>query len=139
MNKLNQAGFELEWVTLQNQYDSYEKHALLIKLFSMALCTVMLFHTKLDFLFVLLLLLAWLLEGIWKTFQSRIANRILKVEYAIAQKVDDTPMQFHSDWAASRGSLVALASEYIKSCLTPTVFVPHSIIVSAGLIVAFII
>ncbi|GAA0854729.1 hypothetical protein [Aliiglaciecola litoralis] len=131
------AAFESEWITLQNQYDSYEKYALVIKLLSVALCASLLFHHKLDYLFVVLLALCWLIESIWKTFQSRISVRLIKIEHAIAQQQSAGAMQFHCDWLATRPSGVKLVLEYLKNSLTPTVLVPHGILCSVGAYVAY--
>jgi len=53
-----------EWVTLQNQYDSYEKFSMVIKLVRATLCSLVLFHDKLDFVIVVLCAVFWMLVAI---------------------------------------------------------------------------
>ena len=48
-------------------------------------------------------------------------------------------MQFHSRWHAKRGGALVLVTGYVKSLLTPTVAVPHGIIVGIAAGVAFLI
>lgn len=127
-----------EWVTLQNQYDSYEKFSLVIKLVSATLCSLVLFHDKLDFVIVGLCAVMWMLDAIWKTFQSRISERLLLLEAAI-KRHDGVPMQFHSEWLENRPSLVGLVLAYIKGALTPTVLLPHGAVVGISLLVALVI
>lgn len=127
-----------EWTSLQNQYDSYEKFSLVIKLLSAAICCLVIFHEKLDFVIVGLCLVMWMLDAIWKTFQSRISDRLLAIESAIKNQ-DGLAMQFHTQWLASRPSAVGLVIAYSKSALTPTVMLPHGAIVAIALVVAFLV
>ncbi|MDC0602906.1 hypothetical protein OAP14_07755 [Aliiglaciecola sp.] len=124
-----------EWITLQNQYDSYEKFSLVIKLGSAAICSLVIFHEKLDFVIVGLCLVMWMLDAIWKTFQSRTSDRLLLLEAAI-KRHDGVPMQLHSDWLENRPSVIGLVIGYIKGALTPTVMLPHAAIVGIAVVVA---
>ncbi len=139
MNPSPRTTLEQEWCVLQNQTDSYEKHSLLIKLVSVVLCSLLLFHQQLDFLIVLLCGLCALLDGIWKTFQSRIDERLLEIELAIINQQFDQGMQYHTRWQAKRGGVVALLMGYIKSLLTPTVALPHGLTIGIAAWIALLV
>jgi hypothetical protein len=126
-----------EWITLQNQFDSYEKCSLVIKLFNILVCCILVFvlDTKLWPLAVVAIL--WLQDGIWKTFQNRIGRRLEVVERAIQGNPNHTPdnpshmgMQFNLAWNQSRPHAVGLVSEYIKQALKPTVAYPHVVLMA---------
>jgi hypothetical protein len=126
-----------EWITLQNQFDSYEKCSLVIKLFNILVCCILVFvlDTKLWSLAVAAIL--WLQDGIWKTFQGRIGQRLEVVEQAIQDNpnriLDDTShmgMQFNLAWNQLRPHAVGLVSEYIKQALKPTVAYPHVVLMA---------
>ena len=120
-----------QWQTLHNNHESYEKYALIIKLFAIG-ATLFSFVQPLA-MFVMLLILAclWLQEGIWKTYQSRAAEAILAIEASLAKgKVENEPMQsapylLYSHWQANRPSVKGLVSEYISNSLKPTVLYPY--------------
>ena len=121
-----------EWITLQNQYDSYEKCSLAIKLFSILLCCMLIFALNAGIWPLLVVAILWLQDGIWKTFQGRIGQRLEVVEQAIQDYPHHLPdhplhmgMQFNLAWSQSRPSAVGLVCEYIKQSLKPTVAYPH--------------
>jgi len=87
-----------EWTLLQNQYDSYEKHALYIKLVSFILWVIALSLNLTPSMIGLLLATLWLQEAIWKTFQCRIEKHLLQLEHAIANNKHDDAFQFHSHY-----------------------------------------
>jgi hypothetical protein len=120
---------ENEWLLLQNQFDSYEKYSLLIKLANTAiLCAV--YITNRPGIFVVFLLLAlWLQDAIWKTFQSRIEARLLKIEACMVSDGDPKPYQFNSDFLKNRPGNSALVGEYLRQALRPTVAFPHALLV----------
>ncbi len=120
---------ENEWITLQNQFDSYEKFSLIIKLSSVLVCTALLFHETLDLIVIGLCGILWLLDGIWKTFQNRISERLLVVEQAIVQKDASNAYQYNSHWLQNRPSSIGLVKEYVASALSPTVAAPHGLLV----------
>jgi hypothetical protein len=111
-----------EWVTLQNQFDSYEKCSLAIKLFVWSLLVVV---------------ILWLQDAIWKTFQNRIGQRLEVVEQAIQDNPHHVPehllhmgMQFNLAWSQSRPRAISLVSEYIKQSLKPTVAYPYVVLIA---------
>jgi hypothetical protein len=78
----------------------------------------------------------WLQDGIWKTFQARMGERLEVVELSIQNLSEDglvdsstQGMQFNTAWAASRKSALGLVVEYIKQSLKPTVAYPHAILI----------
>ncbi|TDF36376.1 hypothetical protein EYS14_16735 [Alteromonadaceae bacterium M269] len=125
-----------EWVTLQNQYDNYEKFSLVIKLVNVVVTTWLIFALGVGYWALFVCAALWLQDGIWKTFQSRMATRIESVEKAIGQilsgespeKLEVQGMQFNIQWAASRPGVVGLVAEYIKQSLKPTIAYPHVIL-----------
>lgn len=125
-----------EWLTLQTQFDSYEKHSLLIKLFNIVLSSMLLLIINAGCWAVFICAVVWLQDGIWKTFQARIGQRLEQVETALKNQLEGTAttelgMQFNSQWSQSRPSAVGLVVEYIKQSLKPTVAYPHVILITA--------
>lgn len=125
-----------EWTTLQTSHERYETGGLLIKLFSVALTmSGFALHLNLKLMLALVAVL-WLQEGIYRTFQSRLGRRILRVEQLVKGEaegdVPDGPFQLHSDWLASRPGAVGLIAEYARSAYRPTVAYPYAVLM-AGL------
>ena len=134
-----------EWVTLQTQFDSYEKYSLVIKLFSVLVCCILIFalDVGLESLFILAIL--WLQDGIWKTFQHRIGLRLEVVEQAIKdlplaiqENSTSIGMQFNLAWGQSRPNTVGLVGEYIKQSLKPTVAYPHAALIALVLVTFYV-
>jgi len=126
-----------EWVTLQNQFDSYEKCSLAIKLFSILICCILVFALDAGLWSLLVIAILWLQDAIWKTFQNRIGQRLEVVEQAIQDNPHHVPehvlhmgMQFNLAWNQSRPRAVGLISEYIKQTLKPTVAYPHVVLMA---------
>lgn len=118
--------YQQEWITLQNQYDSYEKVAVAIKLVGTGLVVAVLLLAATELLAVTIILLFWVQEAIWKTFQGRIETRLLETELMLAQNAElmrpnTAPMQFNRHWLSSRPGGMGLLVEYTKSALRPTV------------------
>ncbi|GAC16501.1 hypothetical protein [Aliiglaciecola lipolytica] len=134
MDTINQTALQQEWTTLQFQYDSYEKFSLILKLFSVVLCSLLVFHLQLDFVLPILCLIIWMLDGIWKTFQSRIGERLLVVEKSLRDSIQENALQYNTQWELNRPNSVKLIANYLKNALSPTVFVPHLAIISLALI-----
>ena len=129
MSNAELSAIQQEWVVLQTQYDSYEKHALYIKLVNVLVCCLLLVHTGLDILVPFLALVLWATEAIWKTFQSRIESRLLTVEKAIQEQQGYKAMQYNSAWQEMRPSLFGLIKEYTTHLFKPTVAFPHMVLV----------
>jgi len=132
MSDLNLTRLESEWVTLQNQFDSYEKCSLAIKLTAVLLCSVFLLALDSGVWVSLIVAILWLQDGIWKTFQNRIGLRLEVIEQAIRQSLQNNKsadlelgMQFNSAWVRSRPNATRLMVEYISQSFKPTVAFPH--------------
>jgi hypothetical protein len=126
-----------EWVTLQNQFDSYEKCSLFIKLFSVLTCCILVFALNAGVWSLVVVVILWLQDAIWKTFQNRIGQRLEVVEQAIQddphriqEHLLHVGMQFNLAWNQSRPQAIGLISEYIKQSLKPTVAYPHVLLIA---------
>ena len=126
-----------EWVTLQNQFDSYEKCSLAIKLFNILTCCILVFVFDTNLWPLAIIAILWLQDGIWKTFQRRIGQRLEVVERAIQDDPNRIPdnapyigMQFNLVWNQSRPHAIGLVREYIKQALKPTVAYPHVVLMA---------
>jgi len=115
-----------EWQTLHNNHEHYEKLALLIKLGSLGLCLAGLaFGLPLRWT-ALAVALSWLLEGIFKTYQARLATRLLRIERLIRQdQPEPEAMQLYSEWSLQRPGIVHLLLGYAASACRPTVTLPY--------------
>ena len=128
-----------EWQTLQGSHEQHERNALLIKLTGLALCVAGLAaHVPLGWLAVAVVLL-WGQEGIIKTYQSRLADRLLVVESLLRdEKPARHAMQLHTDWVKNRPGSAGLIASYAMSACRPTVAFPYLPILITGCIPKFI-
>jgi len=99
---------------LQNQFDSYEKHSLQIKLLSVIVLLAAEMTNVSTVFTVLLLMVLWLQDAIWKTFQSRLEPRLLQLEKHISEGSEESPFQFNSEYHRVRLRGAALISEYLR-------------------------
>lgn len=84
----------------------------------------------------------WFQEAIWKTFQSRISDRLLKVEHALRgtsgqqpnSDQDIPPCQLNAEWLAKRPHFTSLLGEYLAQAIRPTVAFPHVLLIIVVLI-----
>lgn len=111
--------FELYWRSLQADHESYERCALGLKAavllsWPWAIGRVGLLALTAS------LLLAWLLEAIWRTGQARLARQLLALEQSQANAAQKLP-RLYLDFAAQRGSSQQLVKEYLRQALKPTV------------------
>jgi len=124
-----------EWITLQNNYEQYEKTALLIKLMAIVLCVIGFVLALHEVVIALLLLVLWLQEGIFRTTQARLGVRILHLEQGL-RTGEVAAFQLHSEWLASRPGILGLLVEYGTSALRPTVAFPYAVLlILLGLLV----
>lgn len=124
-----------EWYLLQNQFDSYEKFSLLIKLSSIGILAAAYFTNHLSVFVLLLLFILWLQDAIWKTFQARIDVRLLQLENYLSnehslENREGIAFQFNSLYAQNRPGSVGLLKEYLGQSLRPTVAFPHSVLIA---------
>ena len=125
-----------EWTTLQNNYERYEIGALMVKL-----TAVVLFFTGVaiglePWLACLVVLVLWLQEGIFKTYQSRLGERLLQVEQLLVTRAgpQDQAFQLHSAWLAQRKAMAGLLAEYAASAGRPTVAFPYVVLLLLDLV-----
>jgi len=123
----------LEWQTLQNNHEQYEKSALLIKLSSLAFALAGLAASLPLVWLGLAVGLCWLLEGIYKTYQARMVERLLQVEILLQQVAPSAPaMQLYTQWTDNRPGGLSLIAGYARSALRPTVAYPYLPILLLG-------
>jgi len=111
----------LQWETLHNNYENYEQYALIIKLIAIILTTLSITFALNIMLILSMLPILWLQEGIWKTYQSRLSDVIIKLE-----KENRAAYPIYSQWQEERPSTIELVSEYISNALKPTVAFPYA-------------
>ena len=121
--------FQAEWCLLQNQFDSYEKHSLYIKLLSVIVLLTAEISDVISIFIVLVLVVLWLQDAIWKTFQSRIEPRLLQIEKYKSEKSEERTFQFNSEYHKGRLRGISLINEYARQSIRPTVAFPHSILI----------
>ena len=119
----------LKWQSLQNNHEQHERNALLLKLVCVAVCIAgIAAHVSAGWL-ALVVALLWLQEGIIKTYQSRLSDRLLRVEAMLLDPDTPTPthaaMQLHSEWMANRPGALSLIAGYAVSACRPTVAFPY--------------
>lgn len=117
-----------EWELLHQDHERYDRNALYIKLAAI-ICCLLSFAYKLPLLLsALFVLTLWLQEGIWRTFQSRIADRLLLVEKGLTTNEDISAFQLYSCWEQGRPSTTGLIKSYISNSARPTVAFPYIIL-----------
>ena len=122
---MNKNDFKKEWCLLQNQFDSYEKHSLYIKLLSVIVLLTGEVAEIVSIFTPLVLGVLWAQDAIWKTFQSRIEPRLLQVEKCIASNSEESAFQFNSEYQKVCLTGFSLIGEYARQALRPTVAFPH--------------
>ncbi|NRA53585.1 MAG: hypothetical protein HRU23_05525 [Gammaproteobacteria bacterium] len=127
-----QAQLANEWQLLQNQCDSYEKHSLYIKLVTITLFCLAYWLNRCDAILLIITLILWGQDAIWKTVQARIEQRLLALEMeliSVNDSVVTTAYSYHLNYRKSRPSTVGLIKEYARQALRPTVTFPYFILV----------
>lgn len=122
----------LEWSTLQDNHERYERGLMWLKLLSVTLSAIALISGDAAHWMALLVAVLWAQEAILRTFQARLSVRILRIEALVREGADTTAAcQLHSEWEATRGSTAGLIAEYARNALRPTVAFPHAVLVLA--------
>lgn len=118
--------FDQEWVCLQNQFENYERSCLLIKLGCVVLFAIELMFPMNVLLAAAVVLIFWLQEGIFRTFQARLGDRLLQVERCLLDlEKSGFAYQLHTEWLKNRPSGFVLILEYAKHAARPTVAFPY--------------
>ena len=123
-----------EWMLLQTQHERYEFGALAIKLSALVLTTTFFLSTLTGMVFLSLMLILWLTEGIWKTFQSRLAERLIIIEKCLEAGQESGAMQLHTEWENNRPDSSGLVIEYISNSLRPTIALPYVLLIIVAII-----
>lgn len=136
----NKVALGQEWTTLQNNYERYESGALMVKLTAVVLFFAGAALALEPWWICLVLLVLWLQEGIFKTCQSRLGERLLQVERLLAAEpeVMDQAFQLHSSWLSQRGGTAGLLAEYAASAGRPTVAFPYAVLVLSALLLSLL-
>ncbi|MFK7795355.1 MAG: hypothetical protein AB8B89_08405 [Gammaproteobacteria bacterium] len=129
MDSVEREGFKNEWSVLQNQSDSYEKYSLIIKLINIGLVGVAYITGSMGIFVLCMLLVLWMQDAIWKTYQSRIEYRLLQIEGYLLSDVNEKAYQLNSDYQKNRPGSIALIGEYLRQAIRPTVAFPHAVLV----------
>lgn len=128
--------FDQEWISLQTQYENYERSSLLIKLTCVVLFAFGLMFPMNVLLASALILIFWLQEGIFRTFQARLGSRLIRVEeYLRGSENLGCAYQLHTDWLSNRPSFFGLILEYAKHAARPTVAFPYVVLLVLDVLV----
>jgi|MDSY01.2.fsa_nt_gb hypothetical protein len=130
-----------QWLSLHNDHEQYERYALLIKLFAIVITLTSFVFSMPPLITTVLLVITWLLEGVWKTFQARTASAIITIEKKLIEnevieegKKPVTYYSMYSQWQANRRDLNTLFREYITSSLKPTVLFPYLLLLMLAIV-----
>ena len=128
-----------EWITLQNNFERYERGGLQIKLTALVLWSLGLaLLVDPAILTGAVVLLLWLQEGIYRTYQGRLGVRIVRIEGQLKQDAPASPFQLHSEWLTLRPGFVGLLAEYARSALRPTVAFPYAVLLAIDIGLLFV-
>lgn len=117
-----------EWTTLQQHYERYEFGALAIKLTALVLFFAAIVLIVAPEFVSLLMAVLWLQEGIFKTFQARLGDRLLALERALTGDAQTAAFALHSGFLATRKGPTSLVREYLASAARPTVAFPYALL-----------
>jgi len=134
---MNKNELMTEWCLLQNQFDSYEKHSLYIKLVSIMVLLSAEISGVIGIPIIFILLVLWGQDAIWKTFQSRIEPRLFQLEKSISTDCSESACQFNTEYNKVSLSGLALIIEYARQSIRPTIAFPHVVILIFILIKLF--
>ena len=137
MTNENRETLQHEWNTLQNNCERSEALALTIKLVAVIVCLAGIIYHQNSLLIALLLLVLWLQEAIWKTFQGRTEQRLLAIEKAWSDMDKNSTLCFYSNWTQSRPGIKALIAEYLSSAVRPTIAYPYLVLIPISLSAQF--
>jgi len=127
--------FTIEWQQLHQNIEQYERLSIIIKLVAFVFSIVVITNVFSWLLSTVLLAVLWLQDGILKTFQSRLEQRIQVVEMAmLSDETQDIhldkaePFQLYSQWQENKPNAIGLISQYISNSLKPTVMYPYVVL-----------
>lgn len=129
--EITMSGLRMEWHTLQNNYEQYEKSGLFIKLTCIVLFAIGFTMSVSGFWISALVLLLWVQEAIFRTYQARLGVRLLRVEAMLKQGAEartGDAFQLHTEWLSGRPNFTGLLTEYGMSACRPTVAFPYFVL-----------
>lgn len=126
-----------EWTTLQNNHEHYECGALALKLATFVFAFALLAVNLPTLIVALVVAALWLQEGIYRTSQSRLGQRLLVLEGLIRGTESAVPFQLHTQWQAVRPGVGGLLREYLCNALRPTVAYPYVVLLLGLLVLHF--
>ena len=129
MTDKNSNSLQQEWISLHNNNEKSEVMALVIKLLALILFVVALIARLEPLMVTFLLLVLWLQEAIWKTFQSRAEQRLIAIEKAWVNNDGNVALQFYSQWQEARPGFSGLIKQYISNAIRPTVAYPYILLI----------
>ena len=122
-----QSNLQQEWLALHSSYEQSEHMSLFIKGFNLSVFIVLVIFQQPLLLSLSIIALVWVLEAIWKTFQSRTEARLLLLESLMRDELDDAQaFQFYSQWSEQRPNSKDLVHDYVTQAMRPTVAFPHA-------------
>jgi len=124
------AALQQEWRVLQDNHERYEGDSLYIKLVAVVLVGAGVAVGLEGWFLGLLVLVLWLQEGIFKTFQARLGERLLQLEGLMQQDAPPPGSAFllYTGWLARRAGTAGLLGEYAASAARPTVAFPYAVL-----------
>ncbi len=142
VDKPIERSFTNEWSILHNDHEKQERYSLLIKLVAVIVSFFAFAFEVSPVVAAFFIAIIWLQDGIWKTFQSRVAERILLVERCIKAEVagesDEVHFQFYTDWEKKLKGVKRLIAEYSKNSLRPTVAYPYVVLILIQVLLFFV-
>ena len=130
-----------EYFYLQKQCDEYDNRALIIKSWSLtaSLAGIVTGYTEnapsIFLISALCSILFWIIESLWKSFQSVIYKRLRKIEDYFYNKGDLTSLRIPyvtGSWNYNYSKMTW--NDRCKIAWRPNVFLPHLIIFIVGLL-----
>ena len=120
-----------EWAIIHSDIEKYERFSLIIKLVSTLICTLSIAYFINEWISLSFILVLWLQDAIWKTFQKRLEARIIFIEQELQTNSEKSSnaFQLYSQWSKQRQGISGLIKEYLLSAAKPTVAYPYSILV----------
>jgi predicted PurR-regulated permease PerM len=125
-----------EWTIIHGDIERYERFSLLIKLVAVLICVLgIIFHLNF-WLALIFILILWLQDGIWTTFQKRLESRVLFIEKNMQKESAglDQSFQLYSQWNENRAGITSVIREYILNSAKPTVAYPYSVLLALMLV-----
>jgi hypothetical protein len=129
MAEQNGPKFAQEWLALQGQYERYESGSLSIKLICIIVFAGGFVFGLSSMMAFAIVLIFWLQEGIFRTSQARLGERLLHIEACLNQELSvSQPFQLHTEWQKNRSGAIGLIVEYLKNSARPTVTFPYIVL-----------